>query len=143
MWKQRENHHQRSQGRLACILFDGKYRVYRMSEWFYYQSTLLQFWFDMQTDHFVSQLPFTDITNAALDSWKQDRLTDTETSLTGAITNSRNQSHHALANRALVRARLRDWDLAFEDATNVSFRSFLRAYVHFKSLQVHQDLSIR
>ena len=77
----------------------------------------------MQTDRFVSQLPFFDITNAALDSWKQDRLADTEISLTEIITDSPKQSHHALANRALVRTRLRYWDLAFEDAENVGLRS--------------------
>ena len=77
----------------------------------------------MQTDR-VSQLPFFDTTNAALGSWKHDQLADTETSLMlmGTITNSRNQSHHALANlnRALVRARSRHRDLAFKDANNAS-----------------------
>ena len=77
----------------------------------------------MHTDRFVSQLQFTDITQAALDSWKQDQLADTETSLTQTITNSRHQKHHALANRALVRVRLGHWNLAMEDAESVSLRS--------------------
>ena len=93
----------------------------------------------MQADHFVSQLPFIDITNAALDSWKQDRLADTETSLTRTITDSRDQSHHALANRALVRARLRHWDLAIEDATNVSLRSLPHTLIlnYYKSIKIY------
>ena len=85
-----------------------------------------QFQFDMQTDRFIYQLRFTHITHAALNSWKQDRLADTETSLTQTITNSRNQCHHALANRALVRVRLGRWDLAIEDAESVSLRSLSR-----------------
>ena len=108
----------------------------------YCQSTLLQFQFDM-TDRFVSQLPFIDITNAALDSWKQDWLADTETSLTGTITNSRNQSHHALANRALVRARLRHWDLAIEDAENVSLHSLSHTLIlnYYKSIKIHPSFN--
>ena len=93
----------------------------------------------------MSQLPFIDITDAALDSWKQDRLADTETSLTGTITNSHNHSHHALANRALARARLQYWDLAIEDAENVSFRSpshtlmFILNY--FKSIKIRPSVN--
>ena len=88
----------------------------------------------MQTDRFVSQLPFLDITNAALDSWKQDQLTDTE-----------NQSHHALANRALVRARLRHWDLAIEDAENVCLRSLSHTLMfilkYYQSIKIHPSLN--
>jgi WD40 repeat protein len=111
---------------------------------FYCQFTLLQFQFDL-TDHFVSQLPFIEITNAALDSWKQDWLADVETSLTGTITNSRNQSHHALANRALVRARLQHWDLAIEDAENVSLRSLSHTLLlilnYHKSIKIHPSFN--
>ena len=98
----------------------------------------------MQTDHFVSQLPFIDITFAALHSWKQERLADTETSLTRTIINSRSQSHHALANRALVRARLRHWDLAIEDAENVSLRSLFHTPIfilnYYKSIKIHPSV---
>ena len=75
---------------------------------------------DMETDYFVSQVPFIGITDTALDSWKQDRLADTDASLTGIITNSSHPSHDALANRALVRAHLRHWDVAIDDAESVS-----------------------
>ena len=99
----------------------------------------------MEANRFVFQLPFIGITNAALHSWKQDRLADTETSLTGAITDSRNQSHHALANRALVRARLRHWDLAIEDAENVSLRLLFHTLIfilnYYKSIKIHPSVN--
>ena len=93
----------------------------------------------------MSQPPFIDIANAALDSWKQDRLADTETSLTGIITNSRNQSHHALANRALVRARLRHWDLAIEDAEKASLGSLFHTLTlnlnYYKSIKLRPSIN--
>ena len=99
----------------------------------------------MQTDRFVLQLPFIDIADTALGSWKQDQLADSETSLTGIIINSRNQSHHALANRALIRARLRHWDLAIEDAENVSLRLLSHTPMfnlnHYKSIKVHPSVN--
>lgn len=66
------------------------------------------------------QQPDIRIDDAALESWKQDQLLNAEALLTSAISESRNQSHHALANRALVRARLGQWDAAIIDATEVS-----------------------
>ena len=99
----------------------------------------------MQTDCFVSQPPFIDITDAVLDSWKQDQLADTETSLTGIITSARNHSHHALANRALVRARLALWDLAIEDAKNVSLCSLSHTLLfilnYYKSIKIHPSVN--
>ena len=99
----------------------------------------------MQTDRFVSQLPFFDITDAALDSWRQGRLADTETSLTGTITNSRDQRHHVLANRALVRARLGLWNLAIEDAENVGLRSLSHMLLfilnYYKSIEIHPSVN--
>ena len=99
----------------------------------------------MQTDCLVSQLPFIDITDAALDSWKHDRLADLETSLTETLTNSQNQNHHVLANRALVRARLRQWDLAIEDAENVSPRlpspALTFILICCKSIKIHPSLN--
>ncbi|KAH0838772.1 WD40-repeat-containing domain protein [Lanmaoa asiatica] len=72
-----------------------------------------------------SSVSFIDISDTALDAWKQNRLTDTEASLTGTIANSRHPSCHALANRALVRAHLRDWDTAIDDAEKASLQCFL------------------
>ena len=42
-----------------------------------------------------------------------------EVLLTAAIPKSRNKRHHVLASRALVRARLRQWDAAIGDAEQV------------------------
>ncbi|KAF8554548.1 protein prenylyltransferase, partial [Imleria badia] len=57
------------------------------------------------------------IDDAALDSWKHDQLANTDALLTAAIaTVDQNPSHHALASRALVRARLGQWDAAIADA---------------------------
>ncbi|KAI9462971.1 hypothetical protein HD554DRAFT_1425706 [Boletus coccyginus] len=55
------------------------------------------------------------IDDAVLDLWKQDQLTNAEALLTAAIT-AANTNHHLLASRALVRARLQEWDTALADA---------------------------
>lgn len=54
-----------------------------------------------------------------LDSWKHDQLANAEALLTAAIDESQNSSHHLLASRALVRARLCQWDTALIDAKMV------------------------
>ncbi|KAF8549281.1 TPR-like protein [Imleria badia] len=75
-------------------------------------------------------VPFIDITNTVLDSWKQDRLQDTEVSLTETIANSGNKDHFALANRAVVRARLQHWDLAIDDAEqSINVRPSIIGYI--------------
>ena len=66
------------------------------------------------------QEPDIRVDNAALDSWKRDQLTDTEALLTTTIATSQSSGHHALASRAIVRARLQQWDVAIEDAEKVS-----------------------
>ena len=108
-------------------------------------TALLQLQFDIPTEHSVSQLPLINITDAALDSWRQDRLADTEISLTETITNSPNQTHHALANRALVRARLCHWHLAIEDAENVSLHllSYTLMFIlnYYKSIKIHPSVN--
>ena len=58
------------------------------------------------------------IDDAALNLWKRDQLTDVEELLSRTITAS-NTSHHAFASRALVRARLQEWDTALVDAERV------------------------
>ena len=59
------------------------------------------------------------IDNAMLDSWKHGQFAKAETLLTATVNTSRNPTYHALASRALVRARLRQWDAAIADATQV------------------------
>ncbi|KAH0838856.1 hypothetical protein J3R83DRAFT_7270 [Lanmaoa asiatica] len=66
--------------------------------------------------HRTLQEPEIRIDDAALDSWNHDQLENAETLLTQAISETRNPSHHVLASRALVRARLRDCDAAVIDA---------------------------
>ena len=59
------------------------------------------------------------IENAALDGWENGQLTLAEALMTAAIQTSKDTTHHELASRALVRARLRKWDAALEDAEKV------------------------
>ena len=63
--------------------------------------------------------PEIQIDDAALDSWKHGQREDAETFLTAAIHGDRIPSHRLLASRALVRARLHQWDAALVDAEKV------------------------
>ncbi|KAF8439762.1 hypothetical protein L210DRAFT_3645759 [Boletus edulis BED1] len=56
------------------------------------------------------------IDGAGLDLWKDDQLTNAEASLTAAIATSGSTGYDILTSRALVRARLREWDTALVDA---------------------------
>jgi WD40 repeat protein len=69
--------------------------------------------------HPTFQAPDIPIDDAALHSWKCNQLANAEALLTAAIHEPQNPSHYALAGRALVRARLRQWDPAIADATQV------------------------
>ena len=69
--------------------------------------------------HPTFQEPDIQIDDAALESWKHDQLENANALLTAAIAESRNPTHHVLASRALVRARLRLWDAALVDADQV------------------------
>ncbi|KAF8551249.1 hypothetical protein OG21DRAFT_1445453 [Imleria badia] len=65
--------------------------------------------------------PVIQIYDEVLNSWKHDQLTNADESLTtdlswSTFTTIQNSSHHILASRALVRARLRQWDEAMTDA---------------------------
>ena len=75
----------------------------------------------------VHQEPYIQIDDAALDSWEQDQLENADALLTTAISESRNENHHVLASRALVRARLRQWDAALVDAEQVLVALFSHA----------------
>ncbi|KAF8546776.1 hypothetical protein OG21DRAFT_1527604 [Imleria badia] len=91
-------------------------------------------------DPLVFQLPFIDISDTAFNFWKRNQLADTEASLTETITNSGHKSHHALANRALVRVHLQLWDLAIEDAEKVYLRLLSRSHMlisgYHKSIKI-------
>lgn len=67
--------------------------------------------------------------------WKEAERTITE-----EIAHSSNPGCHSLASRALVRARLQDWNGAYHDAQQVSFlrisHSLVFTCVHPKSLKV-------
>ena len=65
------------------------------------------------------QEPDIRIDDAALDYWEHNQLANAETLLTSAVNASLYPSYHALASRALVRARLQLWDAAIADATQV------------------------
>ncbi|KAF8548747.1 hypothetical protein OG21DRAFT_1515960 [Imleria badia] len=93
---------------LAMAEFDGKITIKNLSR-FTYQDPLPRLYPPFQA-------PDIQIDDAALDLWKHDRLVDTEALLTATIATPQNQSHHALASRALVRARLQQWDAAIDDA---------------------------
>ncbi|KAI9567960.1 hypothetical protein HD554DRAFT_853796 [Boletus coccyginus] len=69
----------------------------------------------LSRQHPTFQEPDLQINDAALDLWKQDQLTDAQALLTTAITAS-DTNHHVLACRALVWARLQEWDTAIADA---------------------------
>ena len=74
------------------------------------------------TSHFrlMFQEPEIHIDSAALHAWQHGQLTNAEALLTAAIPVSQDAAHHVLASRALVRARLQQWDTALVDAREVS-----------------------
>ena len=67
---------------------------------------------------------------------------DTEASLTKAIHNSQSQTHHALTSRALVRARLLQWDQAITDATEVFLHLLSHALIliQIKSIKIEPSV---
>ena len=83
-----------------------------------------------------------EIDDAPLNSWKLNQLADVEASLTEAIRNSQRPRHHALASRALVRARLLQWDEAIADATEVSLYLLSHALIliQFKSIKIEPSV---
>jgi hypothetical protein len=89
--------------------------------------------------HPTFQEPDIRIDDAAFHSWKHNQLANADALLTAEIHDSRNPSHHALASRALVRARLRQWDAAIADATEVFVALFSHALslIYIKSIKIH------
>lgn len=63
-----------------------------------------------------------------LDCWKRGQLCNAEALITAAIPASQNTAHHLLATRALVRARLGQWDAAVADAEEVFVALLLHAW---------------
>ena len=77
--------------------------------------------------HTTFQEPVIQIDDAALCSWMHDQFEEAEVSLTAAISESRDPIHDVHASRALVRARLRQWDAALVDAELVLVTLFSHA----------------
>jgi hypothetical protein len=92
--------------------------------------------------HPTIQEPDIRIDGAALHSWKHNQLPNAEALLTAAIHESRGISHHALASRALVRARLRHWDAAIADATEVFVARLSHALslIYIKSIKIQPSV---
>jgi hypothetical protein len=93
--------------------------------------------------HPTFQQPDIRIEDAALHFWKDNQLTEAEALLTIAIRESRNPIHHALASRALVRARLRSkWDAAIVDATEVfvTLLSHALSLMYIKSIKIQPSV---
>ena len=68
------------------------------------------------------------IGNAALEAWKGGQFKKADKLLTAAIPRSIGTAHHVLASRALVRARLQQWDTALVDAEKV-FSLYSHTYI--------------
>ena len=92
--------------------------------------------------HPTFQEPDIRINDAALNFWKDNQPVDAEALLTGAIRASQNPSHHALASRALVRARLGEWDAAITDATQVfiALLSCALSLIYIKSIKIQPSV---
>ncbi|KAF8556862.1 hypothetical protein OG21DRAFT_1495255 [Imleria badia] len=72
----------------------------------------------LPVSYFTINLPFMYIGDAAFKPWRQGDLTRVEELLTEDIIHPVNPFHHAhaLAHRALVRSRSKQWDMAIDDA---------------------------
>ena len=72
----------------------------------------------------VSRVPLMQVSEAVYKSWTLGNLADSESILSEEIAQFSNPSHHALAVRSLIRAHLKNWKAAFEDAKMVTFSVF-------------------
>ena len=92
--------------------------------------------------HPTFQEPDIRIDDDALHSWKRDQFANAEALLTAAIHESRNPIHYALASRALVRARLREWDAAIADAKEVfvTLLSHALSLICIKSIKIQPSV---
>ena len=82
------------------------------------------------------------ISDAAFKSWMQGDLTRVEQLLTEEIASTPNPFHHAraLAYRALVRSRSRQWDTAIQDAEKVFL---VHPLSHVVLIIVHQSIMVQ
>ena len=69
----------------------------------------------------ISRIPLMQVSDAALKSWMLGTPTETETILSEEIAQCSDPNHYALVARSLIRARLREWKAAIEDAEMVTF----------------------
>ncbi|KAI6047019.1 hypothetical protein EDC04DRAFT_954766 [Pisolithus marmoratus] len=97
-----------SGGYLACGLKGGKITIHNLRD------VLSPEYF--APDLRVSQLPLVQVNGETLISWTRDDPTRTEMLLSEEIATASSPSHYLLANRALIRARLKQLALATEDA---------------------------
>lgn len=70
----------------------------------------------LSPEYFYRCLPLVQLSEEALRSLTQDDLITTEMLLSPEIASASRPSHHLLANRALIRTRLKNVALAIEDA---------------------------
>ena len=96
----------------------------------------------MSSLHPTFREPDIRIDDTALNSWKHNQLANAEALLTAIIHDSRNPTHHALASRALVRARLRQQDAALADATQVflALLSHALSLIYIKSIEIQPSV---
>ena len=90
----------------------------------------------------VFQGPELDIDIIALNAWEHSQFTDAEALLTTAIPTSKKR-HHVLASRALLRARLGQWDASLVDAIEMHVAPLSRTWTltpcETKSIQIQRS----
>ncbi|KAI6041676.1 hypothetical protein EDC04DRAFT_3139608 [Pisolithus marmoratus] len=91
-----------SGGYLACGLKGGKIAIHNLRD-------------VLSAKYFDHGLPLMRVSGEALKSWAQDDLANTEMLLSKEIASASSPRHYLLANRALVRTRLKHLALAMED----------------------------
>ncbi|KAG9310380.1 hypothetical protein JVU11DRAFT_9515 [Chiua virens] len=80
--------------------------------------------------HPTLQEPDIRIDDSVLSLWKHDKLAQAEILLTTVISMDPNRRHHMLASRALIRARMRQWGAAIDDARqSINIQRSLIGYI--------------
>ncbi|KIK21199.1 hypothetical protein PISMIDRAFT_562737 [Pisolithus microcarpus 441] len=92
-----------SGGYLACGLKDGRIIIHNLRD-------------ILPHEYFCLRLPLIQLSDEALELWIRDDLMNTDMLLSKGITSASSPSHHVLANRALLRARLKRLEFATADA---------------------------
>ena len=90
----------------------------------------------------IFQEPELDIDSIALNAWERGQFMNAEALLSAAIPTSKN-THHVHASRALVRARLGQWDAALVDAKGVCVTPLSQTWTltpfRTKSIQIQRS----